>query len=149
MYREFEASFGFEETLTSQGHRRSARGHGKGRAHGPPHLAATWALANRGPARRLPGRAGRQVAMLCPTTVLAEQHYQTSRRLAGFPVNIGMLSRFVSRIKQKEVLDATAKGQIDILIGTHRLLSKDVVILGSACSFWTKNSALACATRNA
>ena len=49
-------------------------------------------------------------------------------RLAGFPVNIGMLSRFVSRVKQKEVLEATAKGQIDILIGTHRLLSKDVVI---------------------
>jgi transcription-repair coupling factor (superfamily II helicase) len=61
--------------------------------------------------------------------VLAEQHYQTFRsRLAGFPVNIGMLSRFVPRNKQKEVLEGVSRAQIDILIGTHRLLSKDVVI---------------------
>lgn len=72
---------------------------------------------------------GRQVVMLCPTTVLAEQHYQTFRaRLSGFPVNVGLLSRFVSRQKQLETLAATAKGQIDILIGTHRLLSADVKV---------------------
>lgn len=70
---------------------------------------------------------GRQVALLCPTTVLAEQHYQTFRsRLAGFPINVGLLSRFVPRAKQKEVLKACEAGQIDILIGTHRLLSADV-----------------------
>ena len=65
--------------------------------------------------------------MLCPTTVLAEQHYQTFRaRLAGFPVNVGLLSRFVTKLRQKEVLKAAAAGQIDILIGTHRILSSDV-----------------------
>lgn len=70
---------------------------------------------------------GRQVALLCPTTVLAEQHYQTFKsRLAGFPINVGLLSRFVPRAKQKEVLQGCAQGQIDILIGTHRLLSNDV-----------------------
>ncbi|MDD6181499.1 MAG: transcription-repair coupling factor [Desulfovibrionaceae bacterium] len=70
---------------------------------------------------------GRQVALLCPTTVLAEQHFQTFRaRMAGFPVNVGLLSRFVSRQKQQETLGAAARGQVDILIGTHRLLSSDV-----------------------
>ncbi|MCR4667315.1 MAG: transcription-repair coupling factor [Desulfovibrio sp.] len=70
---------------------------------------------------------GRQVAMLCPTTVLAEQHYQTFRsRLTGFPVTVGLLSRFVSRTKQKQVLDAAARGSLDILVGTHRLISNDV-----------------------
>lgn len=70
---------------------------------------------------------GRQVALLCPTTILAEQHFQTFRaRLAGFPVNVGLLSRFVPRAKQKEVLKACEQGQIDILLGTHRLLSNDV-----------------------
>mgnify|MGYP001139860749 CR=1 FL=1 len=70
---------------------------------------------------------GRQVALLCPTTVLAEQHYQTFRaRMSGFPVNVGLLSRFVSGEKQKEVIREAARGQIDILIGTHRLLSSDV-----------------------
>ena len=66
-------------------------------------------------------------ALLCPTTVLAEQHFQTFRaRLAGFPVNVGLLSRFVPRARQQETLRAAEKGQIDILIGTHRLLSQDV-----------------------
>ncbi|MDR3357493.1 MAG: transcription-repair coupling factor [Desulfovibrio sp.] len=70
---------------------------------------------------------GRQVAMLCPTTVLAEQHYQTFRaRLSGFPVYVGLLSRFVSSVRQKETIAAAAAGRIDILIGTHRLLSNDV-----------------------
>ncbi|MDE5831848.1 MAG: transcription-repair coupling factor [Desulfovibrio sp.] len=70
---------------------------------------------------------GRQVALLCPTTVLAEQHYQTFKaRLAGFPINVGLLSRFVPRAKQKEVLAACEQGQIDILVGTHRILSNDV-----------------------
>ena len=72
---------------------------------------------------------GRQVALLCPTTILAEQHYQTFRaRLAGFPIHVGLLSRFISKVQQKETLKKTETGQIDILIGTHRLLSKDVII---------------------
>ncbi|MBQ9537172.1 MAG: transcription-repair coupling factor [Desulfovibrionaceae bacterium] len=70
---------------------------------------------------------GRQVALLCPTTVLAEQHYQTFKaRLAGFPLYVGLLSRFVPRTKQQQVLNQAAKGKLDIVIGTHRLLSKDV-----------------------
>lgn len=70
---------------------------------------------------------GRQVVLLCPTTVLAEQHYQTFRsRLAGFPVNVGLLSRFVPKAKQKQILKECETGQIDILVGTHRLLSNDV-----------------------
>ncbi|MHC4441907.1 MAG: transcription-repair coupling factor [Planctomycetota bacterium] len=70
---------------------------------------------------------GKQVAVLVPTTVLAEQHERTFReRLADFPFNIECLSRFKSKKQQQEIIEANRKGQIDILIGTHRLLSKDV-----------------------
>ena len=132
MYREFEASFGFEETPDQA---RAIEDVLQDMEKDEPMdrlVCGDVGFGKTEVALRAAFRAaleGRQVAMLCPTTVLAEQHYQTFRsRLSGFPVNIGMLSRFVSRVKQKEVLEATAKGQIDILIGTHRLLSKDVVI---------------------
>ena len=70
---------------------------------------------------------GRQVAVLVPTTVLAQQHLNTFReRMAGYPVAIEMISRFRSRQEQKKILAATAAGQVDILIGTHRLLQHDV-----------------------
>ncbi len=70
---------------------------------------------------------GKQTAILVPTTVLADQHWRTfSERLAEFPVKVGQLSRFVTPSKQKEALDELVRGQIDIVIGTHRLLSKDV-----------------------
>lgn len=70
---------------------------------------------------------GMQVAVLVPTTVLAQQHYQTFvERLKHFPVVVEMLSRFRSRKEQQEVLDGMAKGVVDIVIGTHRLLQKDV-----------------------
>jgi len=70
---------------------------------------------------------GRQVAVLVPTTVLAEQHYQTfTQRLADYPFLIACLSRFRTAGQQREIIRATKKGQIDILIGTHRLLSGDV-----------------------
>ncbi len=69
----------------------------------------------------------RQVALLAPTTVLAFQHFNTFRqRCQGFPVNVEMISRFRSRKEQVEILDRVNKGRIDILIGTHRMLSKDV-----------------------
>jgi transcription-repair coupling factor (superfamily II helicase) len=69
----------------------------------------------------------KQVAMLAPTTILAEQHYKTfTRRMKDFPVNIEMLSRFRSRAQQKEALKGLKKGTVDIVIGTHRLASKDV-----------------------
>ncbi len=70
---------------------------------------------------------GKQVAVLVPTTILAQQHYNTfSERMADYPVRIGVLSRFKSRNDQKEILEKTSAGAVDILIGTHRLLQKDV-----------------------
>lgn len=70
---------------------------------------------------------GKQVAVLVPTTILAQQHYATfSERMADYPVKIGVLSRFKTRKEQKETLEKTAAGMVDILIGTHRLLQKDV-----------------------
>ena len=70
---------------------------------------------------------GRQVAVLVPTTVLAFQHLSTfQERFAAFPVRIEMLSRFRSRKEQKHVVADLADGKVDIVIGTHRLLSKDV-----------------------
>nr|MBN1230217.1 transcription-repair coupling factor [Anaerolineae bacterium] len=70
---------------------------------------------------------GKQVAVLVPTTVLAQQHYDTFRlRLAAFPVEIEMLSRFRTRGQQDEVIDRLQGGTVDIVIGTHRLLSGDV-----------------------
>lgn len=70
---------------------------------------------------------GRQVAVLVPTTVLAEQHYRTFReRMAEFPVTVEMLSRFRSAGEQKKIVDKLARGDVDIVIGTHRLVSKDI-----------------------
>ncbi|HEV7365678.1 MAG TPA: transcription-repair coupling factor [Gemmatimonadales bacterium] len=72
-------------------------------------------------------QAGKQVAVLVPTTILAEQHGRTFiERLADFPVRIEVLSRFRTAKEQKAALARLAGGQIDIVIGTHRLLSKDV-----------------------
>ncbi len=69
----------------------------------------------------------KQVAMLVPTTILALQHYNTFRdRLKDFPVSIDYINRFKSAAKQKESLKKLEEGKIDIIIGTHRLLSKDV-----------------------
>ncbi len=70
---------------------------------------------------------GKQVAILVPTTVLAQQHFTTfNQRLAAFPVKVEMLSRFRSEKEQQAILKALTSGSIDICIGTHRLLQKDV-----------------------
>jgi len=70
---------------------------------------------------------GMQVAMLVPTTILAQQHFMTfKRRIKDLPVNIDLLSRFKSKKEQKEVIKELKEGKVDILIGTHRILSKDV-----------------------
>jgi transcription-repair coupling factor (superfamily II helicase) len=70
---------------------------------------------------------GRQVAVLAPTTVLAFQHYTTFRqRLAAFPMHVEMLSRFRLPAEQKKIVGEAEAGKVDVLIGTHRLLSKDV-----------------------
>jgi len=70
---------------------------------------------------------GKQVAVLVPTTILAEQHHQTfSRRLKPYPIRVEVLNRFRTKAEQKEILDGLARGTVDIVIGTHRLLQKDV-----------------------
>lgn len=70
---------------------------------------------------------GKQVAILVPTTVLAQQHYETFlQRLAAFPVKVEMLSRFRTPREQTSILNSLSKGEIDIVIGTHRLISSDV-----------------------
>ncbi|MGD9402485.1 MAG: transcription-repair coupling factor [bacterium] len=70
---------------------------------------------------------GKQVALLVPTTVLAQQHFHTFReRLAEYPVKVEMLSRFRTRREQKGVVEELGTGQVDIVIGTHRLLQKDI-----------------------
>lgn len=71
---------------------------------------------------------GKQVAMLVPTTILAQQHYDTfSKRLTPFPVKVEMLSRFRSPSEQAEILLGMESGEVDIVIGTHRLLQNDVI----------------------
>jgi transcription-repair coupling factor (superfamily II helicase) len=70
----------------------------------------------------------KQVAILVPTTILAEQHYNTfCQRTGEFPLNIQMLSRFRTKAEQKDIIQSLQSGNIDIIIGTHRLLSDDVV----------------------
>jgi transcription-repair coupling factor (superfamily II helicase) len=71
---------------------------------------------------------GKQVAVLVPTTLLAQQHYATfSGRFAGFPVSVAALSRFQSAAEERRVLEGLKSGAVDVAIGTHRLLSQDVV----------------------
>lgn len=71
--------------------------------------------------------AGKQVAFLVPTTVLAEQHFLTAKtRLAGYPVNIEVLSRFRTTKQQKTIIEKLSQGQIDLVVGTHRILGTDV-----------------------
>ncbi|WP_141691103.1 DEAD/DEAH box helicase, partial [Brochothrix thermosphacta] len=70
---------------------------------------------------------GKQVAFLVPTTILAEQHYKNmKKRFAGIPITIDMISRFRTKKQQTETLKALKEGNVDILIGTHRLVSKDI-----------------------
>ncbi len=71
---------------------------------------------------------GKQVAILVPTTVLAQQHYNTFReRLRSFPLKVALLSRFRSHREQKEIVKGLQEGTVDIIIGTHRILSRDIV----------------------
>ncbi|MBE3132498.1 MAG: DEAD/DEAH box helicase, partial [Acidobacteria bacterium] len=70
---------------------------------------------------------GKQAAFLAPTTVLAFQHLKTlTERFAAFPVRVDMVSRFRSRAEQKQILEDLAAGKVEVIVGTHRLLSKDV-----------------------
>lgn len=70
---------------------------------------------------------GKQVAMLVPTTILAEQHYQTfSRRLKDWPIYVEVMNRFKTKAKQQEIAERLRQGKVDIVIGTHRLIQKDI-----------------------
>ena len=72
---------------------------------------------------------GKQVAVLVPTTVLANQHYETfSERMKSFPVKVEMISRFRTKQEQSQILGKLANGEVDIIIGTHRLLSDDIIL---------------------
>ncbi len=130
LYWEFEASFGFEETRDQE----RAIGDVLADMEKPEPMdrlvCGDVGFGKTEVALRAAFRAvldGKQVALLCPTTVLAEQHYQTFRqRMEPFSINVGLLSRFVPAAGQKRVLEATRRGQVDVLIGTHRMLSKDV-----------------------
>lgn len=130
MYREFEATFGFEETPDQAKAIDDVFADMGGSEPMDRLVCGDVGFGKTEVALRAAFRAvhdGRQVALLCPTTVLAEQHYQTfTRRMEGFPVRIGMLSRFVSAKHQKVTIQAATRGEVDILIGTHRLLSGDV-----------------------
>ncbi|HEU0034755.1 MAG TPA: transcription-repair coupling factor [Kofleriaceae bacterium] len=129
-YRELEATFAFDETPDQQaaidavlGDMEAPRamdrlvcgdvGYGK------------TEVALRAVFRCVTG--GKQACLLAPTTVLVEQHYRTMvERFNGFPVNIGKLSRFQSKAEQIETVKKLAEGRLDVVIGTHRLLSADV-----------------------
>lgn len=70
---------------------------------------------------------GKQVAILVPTTILAQQHYETMlNRFDGFPISVGLLSRFRTKGQQEETIEGLAKGQVDVVVGTHRVLSEDI-----------------------
>ena len=130
MYAEFEATFGFEETPDQD---RAVKDVFVDMEKPEPMdrlVCGDVGFGKTEVALRAAFRAaleGLQVALLCPTTVLAEQHYQTfTKRMEGFPVRVGLLSRFVPKKRQKTTLEAAGRGEVDILVGTHRLLSKDV-----------------------
>ena len=129
-YAEFEASFGFQETPDQEKAINDVMADMDKNAPMDRLVCGDVGFGKTEVAMRAAFRAamaGRQVALLCPTTVLAEQHYQNfMRRMESFPLNVAMLSRFVTPARRKAVLAAAARGEVDILIGTHRLLSKDV-----------------------
>jgi transcription-repair coupling factor (superfamily II helicase) len=129
-FREFEATFPFEETPDQ----RQAIDDTISDLHRPKPMDrlicgdvgyGKTEVALR--AAFLAGMEGRQVAVLVPTTVLAQQHLATfRRRLEGYPVRVEMLSRFLTPAQSREVLHGLRTGNVDIVIGTHRLLQKDV-----------------------
>ena len=130
MFQEFEASFEYEETPDQA---QAIADVARDMASSKPMDRLVCGDVGYGKtevAMRAAFRAvlnGKQVAMLVPTTLLAQQHHQTfSRRFAPYPVNLGLLSRFKTRKEQQEVIKGVKDGTIDIVIGTHRLLQKDI-----------------------
>ena len=138
----------------AQGHRRRQGRHGGASRRWTGWCAATSASARPrwpcGPSSRRSRTASRWPCW-CPTTLLAQQHFQTfSDRFAGYPVRVEMLSRFLTPAQARQVVDGLADGSVDVVIGTHRLLSGDVEVQGPrACSSSTRSSASACSHKEA
>jgi transcription-repair coupling factor (superfamily II helicase) len=130
MYAEFEATFAFDETADQlraieEVHTDLERSHPMDRivcgdvGFGKTEVAIRAAFRV--------ALSGRQVAVLCPTTVLAQQHFQTfAARMRQYPLRVEVLSRFVDAKDQAKILGDVKEGKVDIVVGTHRLLSKDV-----------------------
>ncbi len=130
LFREFEATFGFEETPDQEQAIKDVMRDMEKPEPMDRLVCGDVGFGKTEVAMRASFRAvqdGKQVAILCPTTVLAEQHYQNFRqRMEDLSINVRMLSRFVPKQRQKTIIEAAKKGEIDIIIGTHRILSKDV-----------------------
>ena len=127
---EFEAAFPYHgDPRPTFGHRGRETRHGETPADGPPDLRRRRLRQNRGrDARAFKAvDAGKQVAVLVPTTILAEQHHRSfTQRMAEFPFQIEVVNRFRPKSEIRDVLKRTAAGSVDILIGTHRIVQKDV-----------------------
>ena len=130
MFQEFEASFGFEETPDQEQAIKEVLSTMEQPEPMDMLVCGDVGFGKTEVGMRAAFRAvldGKQVALLCPTTVLAEQHFQNfQQRMEEFSVSVAMLSRFVPAARQKAILQAASRGGVDILIGTHRILSKDV-----------------------
>lgn len=129
-FAEFEARFPFEET---EGQLTSIRAVTEDLTGSKPMDRVVCGDVGYGKtevavrAAYLAAMGGHQVAFLVPTTVLAQQHYETLReRFEGYPLNIALLSRYHSKAENQTVVEGVASGKIDIVVGTHRLLQKDV-----------------------
>ncbi len=91
---------------------------------------------------------GKQVAILVPTTVLAQQHFNNFReRMADYPVRVELLSRFRTKREQKKVVEDLAAGAVDIVIGTHRIVQEDIAFKDLGLVVIDESSASACCTR--
>jgi transcription-repair coupling factor (superfamily II helicase) len=130
LYREFEASFPWEETADQENSINEVVADMTSSRPMDRLVCGDVGFGKTEVAMRaafLAAADGKQTAVLVPTTVLAQQHYQTfTERLAEFPVRVGLISRFVTAARQEAVLDQLKNGEIDIIIGTHRLLSGDI-----------------------
>ncbi len=129
-YREFEATFPYDETPDQETAIRDAIGDLVSERPADRLICGDVGFGKTEVAMRaamLAVLGGRQVAVLTPTTTLAFQHYNTFRaRMSPFGVNVGMLSRFTDPRQRKEVLQKLAAGQIDVVVGTHMLLGRNV-----------------------
>ncbi len=129
-YQEFEATFPFEETVDQQRAIEEVLTDLENEHPMDRIVCGDVGFGKTEVAMRAAFRvalAGRQVAVLCPTTVLAQQHFQSFlARMQAYPVRIETLSRFTDKKREPDILAGMKEGKVDIVIGTHRLLSKDI-----------------------